>query len=688
MKMLMKALCVALCLLLMPLPASAAKDKDAKKPAAPPKAPVVVTDTMISARSEIWQDLNAGAIGSAAVAIMDNGKIVYSEGFGMADRASAIPVDKDTLFNIGSVSKVYTAVAIMLLVDAGKVDLDKPVAAYLPDFVMADDRYKNITVRMTLNHTSGLPGTTGENNFGFAFNEDVYKDTLAALARSQLKHRPGEMAIYSNDGFTLAEMIVVRVSGQPFIDFLSDRLFRPLGLQHTGHSVGQWPAAPGLTAAKFYPPGRTISEPLEIVSLVGAGGMAASAEDLCRFADLFSGKTAPILSPQALEELRRVQPSATAGRLRSPDISWGLGWDVTDLPLYKGQNIKILGKGGNSGTYTAQLLTAPDQRISVAIVSTGRAGSAPRIADKVLTAYLAGKGLMKQPAADQPDMPVKGQPIPAELKSFEGYYSDGKGVVRLSLDLAQGTLTTYRTEGGVETPVLSAVYYDGYFYRNGSLKGPKFYLSAQADKRYFVIHVASFGGDGIDTEKIEPVAAPAQLVAPIDGQRWLRRNVKPYEGSMSLADHMTVSRLVTALPGYIGFDGIKKVQSPLFASMAVGSKRDLTELRLVAKGGRMWAWSGGSLFMPADLAPTLTAGTANVRIEADGYNQWLKVGDDSLLTFASPAGGRVVLLGPDGRPLYDNVMDKGAVFAPSGSYLELAGKPGDVFTVTAKGVGE
>ena len=680
----MKALCVALCLLLAPLPHAAAKDKAAKTAVVPAKVPVV-SDTVATARTEIWQDLNAGAIGSAAVAIMDNGKMVYSEGFGMADRVSGIPVDQNTLFNIGSVSKVYTAVAIMLLVDAGKVELDKPVTAYLPDFVMADDRYKDITVRMTLNHTSGLPGTTGENNFGFAFNEDVYKDTLAALARSQLKHRPGERAIYSNDGFTLAEMIVVRVSGQPFTDFLNDRLFRPLGLQYTGSSVGQWPAAPGLTAAKFYPPDKTGSEPLEIISVIGAGGMAASAEDLCRFADLFSGKSAPLLSPQALEELRRIQPSATAGQLRSPDISWGLGWDVTDLPLYKGQNIKILGKGGNSGTYTAQLFTAPDHRISVAIVSTGRAGSAPRIADKVLTSYLAGKGLMKQPAG-QPDRPVKAQPIPAELKAFEGYYTDGKSVARLSLDLAQGTLTSYRMEGAAETPVFSAVYHDGYFYRNGSLKGPKFYFTAQADKRYFVVHVAPFGGDGIDTEKIEPVTAPAQLVVPIDGQRWLRRNVKPYEGSMSLADHMTVSSLIPALPGYIQFDGIKKVQSPLFASMAIGSSRDLTELRLVARGGRMWAWSGGSLYMPADLVPTMTAGTTTGRIESDGYNQWLKVSEDSLLTFAAPAGGRIVLLGADGRVLYDSVMDKGAVFAPAGSYVEMAGKPIDVFTVTAKAV--
>jgi CubicO group peptidase (beta-lactamase class C family) len=93
------------------------------------------------ARTEMWKDINSGAIGSAAIAIMDDGKIVYSEGFGMADRERSIPVDRHTIFNIGSVSKVYVTTAIMLLVDEGRVDLDKPVTRYIPEFKMADERY-------------------------------------------------------------------------------------------------------------------------------------------------------------------------------------------------------------------------------------------------------------------------------------------------------------------------------------------------------------------------------------------------------------------------------------------------------------------------------------------------------------------------------------------------------------------
>ena len=210
----LRLLCSLACLLLLFVQAASANG-------------TITTQAITTARTEIWKDLNTGAIGSAAIAIMDKGKVVYSEGFGMADREKSIPVNKKTIFDIGSVSKIYVATAIMVLVDEGKVALDAPASKYLPDFSMVDERYKDITVRMLLNHSSGLPGTTGENNFGFAFNQDVYKDTLDALASSQLKHRPGERSIYCNDGFTLAEMIVARVSGQSYLEFLQERLAVP-----------------------------------------------------------------------------------------------------------------------------------------------------------------------------------------------------------------------------------------------------------------------------------------------------------------------------------------------------------------------------------------------------------------------------------------------------------------------------
>ena len=99
-------------------------------------------NTITTARTEIWKAITSGTAGSATVAIMDGGKLIYAEGFGMADRETSTVVDENTVFNIGSISKLFAATSSMLLVDEGKVDLDEPVTTYLPGFAMADERYK------------------------------------------------------------------------------------------------------------------------------------------------------------------------------------------------------------------------------------------------------------------------------------------------------------------------------------------------------------------------------------------------------------------------------------------------------------------------------------------------------------------------------------------------------------------
>ncbi|MDT8903625.1 serine hydrolase domain-containing protein [Anaeroselena agilis] len=653
------------CLLLAGMPLAAAMDSDA-------------TDAKAVARTEIWKDIAAGATGNAAVAIMDGGEIVYSEGFGMADRAGSIPVDRYTIFNMGSVSKVYAATAIMLLVDEGKVELDQPVTRYLPEFKMADERYKDITVRMTLNHASGIPGTTGANNFGFAYNKDVYKDTLDALALSDLKHRPGEMNPYCNDGFTLAEMIVVRVSGQSFPDFLNERIFKPLGIGNTGPSVGMRPETKKVKAARYYPPGRLNAEPLEVISLLGAGGLSASAEDLCRFADSFSGKGPQVLSARALAEMKKAQPPEFSGKLRGPDVSWGLGWDVTDHERYRVQGIKVLGKSGGTGTYTTMMFAVPDRRIAVAVIATGARSGAVAIADKVLEAYLADKGLMKKEArAVTP--PVKAEPIPAGLKAYEGYYYGGV-LMRMAFDTEKGTLTVYKVEDQAETTLLTAKYNGGYFHTDGG----KLYFAVVDGRRYFVKHDPDWMVDTISGEKVEPVASPVRLGVEIEGREWLRRNAKAFEGMMAADGNVVESRLVPALPGYVVFGGLMRVESPIFAAMPVKSMRDLAELRLVDRDGGLWAWCGGALYMPGDMAATLTGGEGRLVIGKEGYNEWLKVTEDCVLSFAKPAKGRVMVYDAEGKLLYDSVMDSGEVFVGAGGFVALTGNAGDAFTVMAK----
>ena len=129
----------------------------------------------------------------------------------------------------------------MKLVDEGKVDLDASVTRYIPEFKMKDERYKRITPRMLLNHSSGLQGSTLNNAFLFKDN-DVYAHDilLQQLSNQNLKADPGAFSVYCNDGFTLAEILVERVSGMSFTEFLHQKFTEPLKLNHTITSQDKW----------------------------------------------------------------------------------------------------------------------------------------------------------------------------------------------------------------------------------------------------------------------------------------------------------------------------------------------------------------------------------------------------------------------------------------------------------------
>jgi CubicO group peptidase (beta-lactamase class C family) len=417
------------------------------------EAPATYEKAIVIARSEMWQDITSGKAGSGSIAIMDGGEIVYAEGFGMADRENGIPVDANTLFNIASVSKVFAAAAIMLLVDQGKVKLDDAVIKYLPDFTMADPRYKEITVRMLLNHTSGIPGTSVANSLDvYIYNPDIFQHTLASLSHSHLKYVPGAIPIYCNDGFTLVEMIAERVSGQKYIDYLSQNIFQPLSLNSSGLSVGQ---RPGETAAVHYAPDTGKKEPLQVHSTLGASGLGSTPSDLCRFADTFSGSGTQILSKAALDEITREQPSGLAGKLRNPEYSFGLGWDMTYRPQRQSQGIKVMSKSGLTSEYTTLLITSPSHRISVAVAETGNSRSAYKICEDVFKVVMEQKGLIKAtgPAVS---FPPEHQNIPQELKVFDGYYiGDGGMLLKIAFDLKKVTVTGYDSSTGKETPVVS-----------------------------------------------------------------------------------------------------------------------------------------------------------------------------------------------------------------------------------------
>lgn len=630
-------------------------------------------DAIKLARTQLWQQIASGKCSSASIAIMVKGEIVYSEGFGASDREKSIPTDTKTIFNIGSVSKIYVTTAIMLLADEGKVLLDNPVTDYLPQFKMADPRYKYITVRMLLNHSSGMPGSEYNNSFGFEYNENIHQETLDTLARSHLKHNPGEMSVYCNDGFTLAEMIVERLSGNKYIEFLNQRIFRPLGLDNTGLSVGE---ISDKKIALYYDPETGKRHPPEVISVIGAGGLSANPEDLARFAD--GVLTKDKLLKASLEEMRKVQSPGFWCELKNPGLSWGLGWDFTSLPRYKAEGIQVLGKSGGTSNYSSMLYTAPEKRVSVAVVCSGPGADTMKIALDVFNAVLVENGWISK---EEKSVSISPEPreLPKDLMPYAGYYA-ADGLMLIEFDTPKKTVTVSEVTGRKKEVAKSLIYNNGYLHDN---EGYRYYFVSCRGETFFVVNTGTINSDIVWLQKVKPVSRPRKLKIDLNGKRWLQRNVYPFEAVASTETHAVESLLYDDLPGYVFFDGLKIIQSPEFAGMPFNAVRDQSQLRLFDENGRTWAQVSDMLYSPVNNANKLREGENTVKIERDGYNQWLIAEEKMTVSFIKPEKGRVIVISGDG-PVYDSAIDSGDVYVAKGDLIELAGYPDYVFKVTGK----
>jgi CubicO group peptidase (beta-lactamase class C family) len=632
-------------------------------------------DAIKDARTGIWKDINGGKASSGQVAILDGGSIAYSEAFGMADRATNTPVTTNDIFNSGSIGKLYCASAVMKLVDAGKVKLDSPVAQYLPEFKMEDPRYKDITVRMLLDHQSGLPGTTAANDFGYKVNPDFYSEVYANLAHSHLKAAPGYSAPYCNDGFTLAEMLVAKVSGQKYIDYLTNQVLKPLSLKRTGPSIG---ARPDAGVAAFYQPDTGKKVPAEAVTLLGAGGLSTTVEELVRFGDSFTRGGTHVLSQKSIDDITAAHRSTWANEAVkqagfNPELAYGLGLDAVSFPDFQKQGIKVVAKGGDTQDFHSELLVVPDKRIAVGVMEAGHGSSAPMIAITMLKDVLVAKGFMKKEPTPV-TVPKTPQPLPARYNSFAGFYDDGSEASTVAVDTGNNTVTVTHPGGEADT----LIYNDGSLYDS---KGTKMALISVDGQTALVRSIIGLWITA--AQKIPTATDPKSLQTDIKGSLWLRRNAKPWESIVQAAGYMMKSSTEPGLPGYVVIGGSKLVESPTFAGITTSVIRDLSELNMADRNGQTWAQVSDMVFSPPDVASTLAVGQKSVTIGKDGYNEWLKVGQGIVLDVKKPSGDRLIVFSPEGSPTYDSVIDSGKVFVPAGSMIQLAGSPGDAFTVTA-----
>jgi len=297
----------------------------------------------------------ARGIPGLALAVAVDGKIMYSEGFGYADLEERVPVWPTTKFRIGSISKPLTAVALMQLVEAGKVDLDAPVQKYVPSF---PDKGAPITVRMVAGHLAGIRHYQGQE---FA-NQKHYTNVLEGLKifeNDPLVSPPGAKFNYSSYGFNLLSAVIEAASGEEFLPYMQAHVFTPLGLAHTTADQNTRIIE---QRSRFYelPKDGAVENAIYVDNSYkwAGGGFLSTAEDLVRFG---SAMMAPgVLKAETLKEM--VTPQKTKS---GEATEYGIGWFVRKTQSGK----HIFEHSGGSVGGTSQLIVYPDQHLVVALVT-------------------------------------------------------------------------------------------------------------------------------------------------------------------------------------------------------------------------------------------------------------------------------------------------------------------------------
>ncbi len=303
-------------------------------------------------------------IPGAALVIVQDDQIVHLKAFGVAD-GSGRPVTSQTPFFTGSTGKSFTALAIMQLVEAGKIKLDAPVQTYLPWFRVADpDSSALITVRQLLIQVSGLPTAIGQEQLTVTDDsETAIEKNVRALANIQLIAPPGERYEYSNANYVTLGMIIQAVSGQSYEEYIAEYIFEPLDMQNSFASKIE-AQQNGLTVGFqkwFGIPVASPNLPFTRGSLP-AGDLNMSAEDFGHYliAQLNDGSYhgVSVLSPEGIAELHHPD-------IQMPNSTdfYGMGWEVQQY-----QDVQVIGHNGAVPGYTTGMFLVPEKHLAVALV--------------------------------------------------------------------------------------------------------------------------------------------------------------------------------------------------------------------------------------------------------------------------------------------------------------------------------
>ncbi len=352
--------------------------------ASTPRLAAEPTTTTEQKADAVFQHLIKPDDAGLAVLVAQDGKILFEKGYGLADIEHHTPVTPETKFRIGSITKQFTAAAILKLQEEGKLSVQDKLSKYIPDFPRGDE----VTLHHLLTHTSGIHSYTSKPGFmDQVTNAITTEEVIKSFKHDPYDFDPGAKWLYDNSGYMLLGYIVEKVSGQSYADFLRENFFQPLGMTNTGVYTGD-PTLTHEALGYSYKEGkfdRAINWNMAWAG--GAGALYSTVEDLYRWNEgIFNGKVLSEASLQAAFTPVKTKENQDDDSKAGYGYGWILG-EVRGLP-------EIWHNGGLNG-FTSSLLRLPQEKFTIAILANSEPG-APEVvpselARKLVEIYLADK---------------------------------------------------------------------------------------------------------------------------------------------------------------------------------------------------------------------------------------------------------------------------------------------------------
>lgn len=310
---------------------------------------------------EIIQNMQRFDIPGMAFVLADENGTIYTKGYGVLEWGSAEEVESANSFQIGSISKVFTSLAIMQLRDQGLIQLNAPVTEYLPWFSTKNPTLSDrITIHDLLNHTSGLPGRLNTHDINGSHPDAIAQQMARKLQNVQLVADPGTTYEYTNMNYDLLQLIIEEVSGLYFPDYMRDHIFQPLGMHRTFFTSEAGLDPNSATGHRYiWGKARPFHEKLAYATL-GSAGLSTNAEDLGKYITFllsgFSVSGNPIIQADSLREMHMAA-------IFDSSIGYGYGWEITTNTIEK--------KGGLPG-FSANLIVLPGKSYGFALLANSK----------------------------------------------------------------------------------------------------------------------------------------------------------------------------------------------------------------------------------------------------------------------------------------------------------------------------